>query len=205
MAGSPERGRPGFAGYAVKAAARAASSWWRAAIFGAAAGCKVFLAPDRPTFRGDRATGRQPAGPGGRVRRGLRDHVADRDQQSSVRPCSGSSPCPTPNRPTADHTCRGGHHTTGCLGDPHRHSGRCRVVRGDDVTQRTPLRLRARHPRLLPGSGVDVELPAPRAGDCRPGSTAPAPALTSRSAYRQALSADSPVFARGERIHHAPI
>ena len=57
-----------------------------ASIFGAAAGFKVFLAPDRPDIAGRRPTRQQPAGSNRRLRLRFRRHLAHRHHHATGDP-----------------------------------------------------------------------------------------------------------------------
>jgi hypothetical protein len=131
-----------------------------AAIFGAAAGCKVFLAPDRPNFAAiAQRVGNQADQVGAfaadfvttwltattNQRPALQRFTTSADNTVAL-PATPAAVVTTPQVVSVIHTGTAG-----------------------DFGQRTPLRLCRGDPRLLPGAGVNVELPAPRAGDARAG------------------------------------
>ena len=137
-----------------------------AALFGAAAGCKVFLAPDRPDIA---AIAQRVGNQGDQVGAFASDFVVTwltATTAAARRAAAVHQPARHRAVP-ADHPGGGGHRPAGGVGHPHRHRRRCRRVRRDGVGHRTALRLSAIHPLLLPGAGVDVELPAPRADPAR--------------------------------------
>ena len=134
-----------------------------AAVFGAAAGCKVFLAPDRPDIA---AIAQRVGNQQDQVGAFASDFVvtwltATASQRASLQrfitvadnaialPTTPAAVVTTPQVVSVIHTgvCR-----------------RRRRVRGHHLGQRTPVRLSRTHPLVLPGAGVDVELSAPRAG-----------------------------------------
>ena len=185
------RGQTGRAGSIVVVAA---------AIFGGGSGLQGLLGTGSPDFPAIAQRVGNQQDQVGAFACGLRDHVADRaprDQRPVLQrfitladntvtlPTTPAAVVTTPQVVLVIHTGDG---------------GRCRVVRGHHLGQRTPVRLRRGDPRVLPGTGVDVELSAPCAGVACPDQR-PRPRRRLQDHLPPSTQRRQPGLRRGERIH----